>query len=229
VWLEGSTEAVAGEPAGTEAQAGGGPPGEQGLRWLTRLPVLERADGASDWQAAADSVCRRTQARRGMASAGIFPAALGSERLPHGFGRRHVVCGPIKGADRPAVPQRRLAGEQPLLRQGDGLVEPWFKGLPGNGGTGLGQRAPVRALSRGPQATPTSHREARAACGRNAVVPATGDERHEDNDTRCQRECAGTGAVWGAFLGQRLHEVEEQGEPSLIKIDRGRRFWGSSC
>src|SRR5262249_17710856 len=51
----------------------------------------------------------------------------------------------------------------------------------------------------------------------------------KDNDKLCQRELSAAGEVLGAFLGDRLNEVEEKCEQSLIKIDRGRRFWGSFC
>jgi hypothetical protein len=83
----------------------------------------------------------------------------------------------------------------------------------------------VWALPLWPQATPTSPGEELAEFGRHAFVPATGDQRNEDNDKLCQRELSAAGEVLGAFLGNRLNEVEEQGEQSLIKIDRGRRFF----
>jgi DNA-directed RNA polymerase beta subunit len=87
----------------------------------------------------------------------------------------------------------------------------------------------VWALPLWPQATPTSQGEELAEFGRNAFVPTTGDQRNEDNDKLCQRELSAAGEVLGAFLGDRLNEVEKKCEQSLIKIDRGRRFFGSSC
>ena len=222
-------EAVARETAVKEAQAVGGQQGEQLLRLLTLITVLERADGASDWQAAEDIVGRRDQALRVMATSGILQATVGIERLPHGLGRRQVVFGPIEGEDRQALPQILLAGRKHLIRQGNGLIEQCFKGLPGNFGTRLGQRAPVWALPLWPQATPTSQSEELAEFGRHAFVPTTGNQRNKDNDKLCQRELAAAGEVLRAFLGDRLHEVEEKCEQSLIKIDRGRRFWGSFC
>jgi hypothetical protein len=42
------------------------------------------------------------------------------------------------------------------------------------------------------------------------LVPATGDQRHEDNDTLCPRELAAAGDVLGAFRGDRLNAVEEK-------------------
>jgi hypothetical protein len=164
-----------------------------------------------------------------MASSGILQAALGIERLPYGLGRWQVVFRPIEGEDRQTLPQILLAGRKHLIRQGDGLGEQCFKGLPGKLGARLGQRAPVWALPLWPQATPTSQGEELAEFGRHAFVPATGDQRNEDNDKLCQRELSAAGEVLGAFLGDRLNEVEEKYEQALIKIDRGRRFLGSSC
>jgi len=83
----------------------------------------------------------------------------------------------------------------------------------------------VWALPLWPQATATSQGEELAECGRNAFVPTTGDQRNEDNDKLCQRELSAAGEVLGAFLGDRLDEVDEKCEQSLIKIDRGRRFF----
>jgi hypothetical protein len=80
-----------------------------------------------------------------------------------------------------------------------------------------------------PQATPTSQGEELAEFGRHAFVPATGDQRNKDNDKLSQRELSAAGEVLGAFLGDRLNEVEEKYEQSLIIIDRGRRFFGSFC
>jgi hypothetical protein len=164
-----------------------------------------------------------------MASSGILQAALGIERLPYGLGRWQVVFRPIEGEDRQTLPQILLAGRKHLIRQGDGLGEQCFKGLPGKLGARLGQRAPVWALPLWPQATPTSQGEELTEFGRHAFVPATGDQRNEDNDKLCQRELSAAGEVLGAFLGDRLNEVEEKYEQALIKIDRGRRFFGSSC
>jgi hypothetical protein len=199
------------------------------VRLLTLITVLERTNGASDRQAAEDIVGRGDQALRVMASTRILQTALGIERLPDGLGRRQVVFGPIEGEDRQAVPQILLPGRKYLIGQGNGLVKQCFKGLPGNFGTRLGQRAPVWALPLWPQATPTSQGEELAEFGRNAFVPTTGDQRNEDNDQLCQRELAAAGEVLGAFLGDRLNDVDEKCEQSLIKIDRGRVFFGSSC
>ena len=80
--MESINEAVAGETAVKEAQAVGGQQGEQLLRLLTLITVLERADGASDRQAAEDIVGRCDQALRVMTATGIRHAALGIERLP---------------------------------------------------------------------------------------------------------------------------------------------------
>src|SRR6266705_687863 len=66
-----------------------------------------------------------------------------------------------------------------------------------------------------PQATPTSQGEELAEFGRHAFVPATGDQRNEANDKLCQRELSAAGEVLGAFLGDRLNEVEEKCEQSL--------------
>src|SRR4030095_3874622 len=154
---------------------------------------------------------------------------LGIERLLDGLGRWQVVLRPIEGEDRQTLPQLLLAGRKHLIRQGDGWGEHCCKGLPGKLGARLGQRAPVWALPLWPQATPTSQGEERAEFGRHAFVPATGDQRNEDNDKLCQRELSAAGEVLGAFLGDRLNEVEKKCEQSLIKIDRGRRFFGSSC
>src|SRR5262249_16034252 len=169
------------------------------------------------------------EALRVMASSGILQAALGIERLPHGLSRRQVVFGPIEGEDRQAFPQILLAGRKHLIRQCDGLVEQRFKGLPGNFGTRLGQRAPVWALPLWPQATPTSQGEELAEFGRNAFVPPTAAQRNEENDKLCQWELSAAGEVLRAVLGDRLNEVEKKCEQSLIKIDRRRRFFGSSC
>jgi hypothetical protein len=87
----------------------------------------------------------------------------------------------------------------------------------------------VWALPLWPQATPPRQGEELAEFGRHAFVPATGDQRNEDNDKLPQRELAAAGEVLGAFLGDRLNEVDEKCEQSLIKIDRGRVFFGSSC
>jgi hypothetical protein len=76
----------------------------------------------------------------------------------------------------------------------------------------------VWALPLWPQATPTSQGEERAEFGRHAFVPATGDQRNEDNDKLCQRELSAAGEVLGAFLGDRLNEVEEKYEQALIKL-----------
>jgi hypothetical protein len=91
VLVEGIEAAIAGETAVKEAQAVGGQQREQLWRVLTLITVLERADGASDRQAAADSVGRRDSALRVMASSGILQAALGIARLPYGLGRWQVV------------------------------------------------------------------------------------------------------------------------------------------
>ena len=79
-----------------------------------------------------------------------------------------------------------------------------------------------------PQGTPTGQGEERAEGGRHPCVPATGDQSNEDHETPCQGERAAAGEVWGAFRGNRLKAVEEEGEQSLTTIDRCGRFCGSS-
>ena len=229
VLMEVMKEAVAGETAVKETQAVRGQPGEQLLRLFTLITVLECTDGASDRQAAEDIVGRRDQALRVMASAGILQAALGIESLPDGLGRRQAVFGPIEGEDRQAVPQILLSRRKHLVRQGDGLVEQCFKGFPGNLGACLAQGASMWALPLWPQATPTGHGEELTEFRIDAFVPATGDQRQEYHDQPYQRELAAAGEVLGTLLGNRLNEVEEKGEQSLIKIDRCRRFFLSLC
>src|SRR5262249_58921802 len=165
------------------------------------------------------------EALRVMASSGILQAALGIERLPHGLSRRQVVFGPIEGEDRQALPQILLAGRKHLIRQCDGLVEQCFKGLPGNFGTSLGQRAPVWALPLWPQATPTSQGEELAEFGRNAFVPTTGDHRNADNNKLCQWELSAAGEVLRAVLGERPNAEEKKCEQSSRKIEKGARFF----
>jgi hypothetical protein len=68
----------------------------------------------------------------------------------------------------------------------------------------------VWALPLWPQATPTSHGAERAAFGRNAFGPTTGDQSKEDNDKLCQGELAAAGEVLGAVLSDRLNDVEKK-------------------
>ena len=222
-------EAVAGEPAVEETQAVGREQGEQVLSLLALITVLERTDGASDRQAAEDIVGGRNQALRVVASAGILQAALGIESLPHSLGRGQVIFGSIEGEDRQAVPQILLSRRKHLIGQGDGLGEQCFKGLPGNLGACLAQGASMGALPLWPQATSTGQGEELAEFGRHAFVPTTRDQRNEHNDKPGQRELAAAGEVLRTLLGNRLHELEEKGEQSLITIDRCHRFFGALC
>jgi hypothetical protein len=92
------------------------------------------------------------------------------------------------------------------------VVEQGFKGLVGNLGPCLGQRAPVWALPLWPQATPTSRGEKLAEFGRYAFVSTTRNQRNKYYDQLCQRELAAAGEILGTALGDCLNELEEQYE-----------------
>ena len=80
----------------------------------------------------------------------------------------------------------------------------------------------------GPQATPTCQGEEGVEFGRHALVSSTSGQGDEHHDQMGQRELAAAREVLGAVCGERLHEVQEQSEQTLIKLGRGRRFFESS-
>ena len=135
------------------------------------IPVLERADGAPDRQAAQDIVDRHDQTWGIMPTAGRRQAAVGIERLPDGLGGRQSVGGPIEREDGQAAPLILFARRKHLVRQRDRAAEHGRHGLPGQLGARLGQRAAVGAVPCGPQATPTRPGEAGVELGRHALVP----------------------------------------------------------
>jgi hypothetical protein len=75
------------------------------LRVLTFIAFLERADRATDRQAAEHIVDGRDQALWGMTSAWMLQAALRIEGLPQGRGSGQSIFGPIEGKDRQTVPK----------------------------------------------------------------------------------------------------------------------------
>ena len=115
------------------------------MRLHTLIPVLERADGAPDRQAAQDIVDRHDQALGVMPPAGRRQAAVGIERLPDGLSGRQGVGGPIECEDGQAMPLILLTRRKHLVGQRDGAAEQGRQGLPGRG-----PAAPFRARGRRP-------------------------------------------------------------------------------
>ena len=86
------------------------------LRLHALIPVLERADGAPDRQAAHDIVDRPDLTLGIMTTAGRRQAAVGIKRLPDGLGGRQGVGGPIEREDGQAAPLILLAWRTRLGR-----------------------------------------------------------------------------------------------------------------
>jgi len=226
--MEVREEAIAGEAAVKKAQAVGGQQGEQVLRLLTFIAFLERADRATDRQAAEHIVDGRDQALWGMASAWMLQAALRIESLPQGLGSGQSILGPIEGKDRQAVPKILLARRKDLIGQRDGLAEERAKGLPGHFRPRFRQSAPVGAVLLWPEPTPPGHSEELAQFAIDSFIPPTGDQRKEHNNQACERELTTAGEVLGTVLGDHWNKAVEKHEQTIIKLDRSRRFFGAS-
>ena len=227
--MEGVEEAVTGEAAVKEAHAVGGQEREQVLRLLTLITVLEGADGAPDRQAAEDIVGRRDQALGVMAAAGIRPGHSG-DRTPAAWPRSPARCiwthrrrrptglatDTPREEERPHTPRRRIrrsnvskACQGSLARA---LVSALRWGLCPSGHRPL-RRAKVKnspSLVATPLSRPLATREMSTT-----ISCASGSLRRREKS-------------WAAGLGDRLNKVEEKGEQALIKLDRSRRFFGSS-
>jgi hypothetical protein len=228
VLMAGREAAIAGEAAVQKAPPVGGPQGEPGLRVLPCIAFLERADRATDRQAAAHIVDGRDQALWGMASAWMLQAALRIAGLPQGLGSGQSLWGPLAGKDRQAGPKIRLARRQDLIGQRDGLAEERAKGLPGPCRPRFRQSAPVGAGLFWPEPPPPGHSAARAPWALDAFLPPTGDQRKEHNQQACERELTTAGEVWGTVLGDHGNKAVAKREQTIIKLDRSRRFLGAS-
>jgi hypothetical protein len=208
--LEIREQGITGEASVKETDTVGREEGQQLLRLLPFIALLEGTHGAPDGQTAEDLIHGRHQALRRMATAGTLEATRRIEGLPDGFRCGENVLGPIKGKDREPVPRIFLPRWKHFIGSGDGLPQKCVKGLPRYFGPGFAQGAAVRALGVRPEGTASGQGEEIAQFGIDAFIASTCDQGQEEHKKAQQRKLPMAGKILSTVFGELWDKTVQQ-------------------